>query len=357
MSKKLLEQPNSEEVDLGQLFRLIGNGFNRFFRFIGKILFGLFLAFVWLVFFLKKHIIKIAIAAILGFCVGYLKEKVGTPIYQSSVVVKQNYDTGKNLYALIDYFNKLIKDRDTLAVRNELNVSGKLASSLVMIEIKPTVLETQLIKNYDNYIKELDSVLASTIDYKTYSKSVNSWEFREHQLIINSKEKVNLNPVFEEIVDKINNSEYFKRENEKDINQLNNRENALKEVLIKSDSLINIYKRVLEMPLDQASGSQTSITIEGSDQIDKTKEFELYKSELEIRRELVQIERDREDKEQILEIISNKQENSVIDAKIHLLDMAFNKKLFYMMAFTFLTIAILLFLNFIKFLEKFKDKI
>ena len=357
MSKKLPEQPNSEEVDLGQLFRLIGNGFNRFFRFIGKILYGLFLAFVWIVFFLKKHFIKIAIAAILGLGIGYLKEKVGSPIYQSSVVVKQNYDTGKNLYALIDYFNQLIKDRDTIAVRNELKVSSKLASSLGKIVIKPTVSETEQIKNYDNYIKELDSVLASTIDYDTYYRSINPWEFREQQLIINSKEKANLNPVFEAIIEKINNSEYFKRENEKDINQLNNKENALKEVLIKSDSLINIYKRVLEMPLDQASGSQTSITIEGSDQIDKTKEFELYKSELEIRRELVQIERDREDKKQILEIMSNKQENSVIDTKIRLLDMAINQKLFYMMAFTFLTIAILMFLNFIKFLERFKDKI
>ena len=102
MSKDLPKQPTSEEVDLGQLFKLIGNAFNRFFRFIGSILNGLFLAFVWIVFFIKRHILKIMIATILGFGFGYAKEKISDPIYQSSAIVKQNYDTGKNLYNLIN---------------------------------------------------------------------------------------------------------------------------------------------------------------------------------------------------------------------------------------------------------------
>jgi len=54
------EQP-SEEVDLGQLFKLIGRAFDRLFRSFGKILYKLFLAFVWLVFFIKRHLIKIVL--------------------------------------------------------------------------------------------------------------------------------------------------------------------------------------------------------------------------------------------------------------------------------------------------------
>ncbi len=357
MSKNLPEQPNSEEVDLGQLFKLIGNAFSRFFRFIGSILNGLFLAFVWLVFFIKRHVIKIAIAAILGYGFGYLKEKITDPIYQSSVIVRQNYNTGRNLYELIDYYNQLIKDKDTIALEKEFNVSSKLVISIKNISIKPTLSETQLVKNYDNYLKALDSTLASTIDYKTYYESINLWEFEQQQIIINAKEKINLNPLFNGIVEKINTSEYFKRENKKDINELNNREAALKQVLVKSDSLLNIYKRVLEKPLNDKTGSQTSITIEGSDQIDKTKEYELYKSEIEIRRELVTLEREREDKEQILEIISNMQEIAVIDNKIAFLNIYINQKLFYMMAFALVTSIILLSLTFIKFLERFRDKI
>lgn len=357
MSKELQEQPNSEEVDLGQLFRLVGNAFNRFFRFIGSILNGLFLAFVWVVFFLKKHSIKIVIAAILGFGLGYLKEKISKPIYQSSVIVKQNYDTGKNLYGLIDYYNQLIEDEDTLTLKSELGVSTQLAASIMSIDIKPTITEARLIKNYDNYIKDLDSTVAATIDYDTYYKNIDLWDFSEQQIFIKSDERTNLNPVFDQIVENINNSTYFKRENEKDINQLNNREAALIKILQKSDTLQDIYKRVLEMPLDQASGSQTSITIEGSDQIDKTKEFELYKSVIEIRRELVQIERDREDKEHILEIISNKQDIAVINNDINVFNRSIDQKWFYMAAFAIIVFVMLLFLHFIKFLERFKDKI
>ena len=297
------------------------------------------------------------IATILGFGFGYAKEKISDPIYQSWVTVKQNYNTGKNLYNLIDYYNRLIKDQDTLALKSALKVPTQLAASIKSIDIAPSMTETQIIKNYDNYIKGLDSALAATINYGTYYESLNVYEFEEQQIIINAEERINLNPVFEKIVENINNSDYFKRENEKDIKQLNNRESALKQVLVKSDSLQNMYKRVLERSLDNTSAAQTSITIEGSDQIDKTKEFELYKSEIEIRRELVRIEREREDKEQILEIISNKQETAIVKDKIKIFNMSIGQKLFYSMAFALVAFVMLLFLNFIKFLERYREKI
>ena len=70
MSNKLPESQPSEEVDLGQLFKLIGRAFDRLFGFIGSILNKLFLAFVWMVFFVKRHFIKIALAGIIGFAYG-----------------------------------------------------------------------------------------------------------------------------------------------------------------------------------------------------------------------------------------------------------------------------------------------
>ncbi len=358
MSKDLPQQPNSEEVDLGQLFKLIGNAFNRFFRFIGKIFYGLFLAFVWCVFFFRKHAIIIIIAAIVGFVIGYLKEKVSEPLYRSSVIVKQNYETGKNLYQLIDYYNELIDENDTLTLKNTLNITDQLASSIKSIKIKPTISETQMIKNYDIYLKGLDSTLASTIDYDTYIENINLYEFKEQRLIVNIDKKININPIFESIVENINNTEYFKRENEKDINQLSNREAAIKQILIKADSLQSMYKRVLEMQADQsAAGAQTSVTIEGSDQIDKTKEFELYKSENELRRELVQIAREKEDKERILEIVSNKQDIAIVNDRVEIFNFQLSQKIFFGAAFAFLVVIVLVSLEFLKYLERFRDKI
>ena len=98
MSKEITPQSNnSEEVDLGQLFKLIGNAFSRFFNFIGNILNSLFLAFVWMVFFAKKHLVKIAIAGILGIAFGLFLEKTSEPVYKSYCIVKQNISTGEVL--------------------------------------------------------------------------------------------------------------------------------------------------------------------------------------------------------------------------------------------------------------------
>ena len=56
MSKAKNSNP-SEEVDLGQLFKMIGNAFTRLYKFIGSIFHNLLLAVIWLVLFVKKRII------------------------------------------------------------------------------------------------------------------------------------------------------------------------------------------------------------------------------------------------------------------------------------------------------------
>jgi hypothetical protein len=62
MTNKSKQQ--DEEVDLGQLFVMIGNAFNRFFQFIASIFKNLFFGFVWVVFFVKKHTVVFSIAAV-----------------------------------------------------------------------------------------------------------------------------------------------------------------------------------------------------------------------------------------------------------------------------------------------------
>ena len=91
MSENIQPQ-SSEEVDLGQLFKLIGNAFDRFFNFIYTIFKSIFLAFVWLVFFVKKRLIILALAGILGFVYGMLNSKSAAPKYESSVTVVQNIE-------------------------------------------------------------------------------------------------------------------------------------------------------------------------------------------------------------------------------------------------------------------------
>ena len=52
------KQNNEEEVDLGSLFIIIGNGFKKLFNFIGGVFKGLFHFFILILLFIKENLIK-----------------------------------------------------------------------------------------------------------------------------------------------------------------------------------------------------------------------------------------------------------------------------------------------------------
>ena len=55
-----------EEVDLGSLFTVIGNGFRNFFNFIASIFKGIFHKLILILIFFKLHFVKFTIAVLLG---------------------------------------------------------------------------------------------------------------------------------------------------------------------------------------------------------------------------------------------------------------------------------------------------
>lgn len=355
MSKELPQPQQSEEVDLGQLFKLIGKAFDRFFNFIGSIFNRLFLAFVWLVFFIKKHIIKLIIAGIIGIALGFLLEKVSEPVYKSYVTIKQNYPIGESLYNSISYYSDLVKQKDIKTLKKALKIEESEAESILGFDIEPVITENQKLQNFNAYIKTLDSTLASTVKYETYIENTVNYVYPYQQIEIKAKARNNFKKVFDKIIESIDTNEFYKREQEKDLTELQDQEKSLIQALNQSDSLQTTYKRVLEKVLDTEKSAQTSITIEGSTQIDKTKEFDLYKSDLELREKLVENRRKQADKQFVIEVISSKQESGLIDNKIKVLGKSFNAKIFYGLAITLLTFIVLLGLNFIKFLEKYKN--
>ena len=313
MSKDLPQPQQSEEVDLGQLFKMIGNAFDRFFRFIGGILNSIFLAFVWFVFFIKKHILKFAIAGIIGIAIGFLLERTSEPVYKSYATIKQNYSTGENLYNSINYYNSLIGQKDISTLQKTLNIEEEEAESILGFDINPVINDNQRLQYFDAYLKTLDTAVASKVTYKDYTDNLEDFDYEYQQIAIQSTVRSNFKIVFDNIIESIDKNEFFEREQKKDITELKNEESILLEALSQSDSLQSTYKRVLEKVLDNNSASQTSITIEGSTQVDKTKELDLFKSDLELRKQLVINRRNQADKEFIIDVISSKQVSGVLD--------------------------------------------
>jgi hypothetical protein len=121
---------NEEEVDLGSLFVIIGKGFSNFFNFIGSIFKRIFHFTIILLLFLKQHIIPVGIAAILGFIVGFFLEIKIPKRYSSDLLLQTNYKSSRQLYDNISFYNNLVKQKDTLGLRETFELDTETAISL-----------------------------------------------------------------------------------------------------------------------------------------------------------------------------------------------------------------------------------
>ncbi len=357
MSTNLPEQQPSEEMDIGQLFKIIGNAFERLFKFIGSIFNMLFLAFVWLVFFTKKHIIKLIVAGLIGVVIGVVKQKTEAPVYKSTIVIKQNYSTGQHLSNTIDHYNSLLAERDSISVSEMLNITPKEANKLKNFELKSILSENQKLELFNAYSKSLDSTIAQTISFEDFTANSNEFEHVLQKITLLSNGKNNFKKIFNQIIDNVASNEFFKREQEKDLSEFERREEIINESLRKSDSLKIIYQRVLEKSPERIGGGTTNITFEEANNKNATKEYELYLNDIELRRELVEISRKKENASKIIEAVSIQDDKGTKSNTAQVFGFETSAIIAYSFKLALLTYLILFFLEFLRFLERYKDKV
>ena len=356
MSKNLQDNLQNEEVDLGQLFKLIGNAFEKLFNFIGSILNKLFLAFVWCVFFIKKHFVILAIATTIGFLYGFYKLKYSKPVYSTNAVIKQNYNTGESLYNLLNYYNDLILDKDTLSLATSLNLEPSEASNLVSFTLESVLNENSKLKVFNKFKKEVDSTIASEVDFETFLANSSDYDYEHQRLTVRSTSKSLPRKILPKVIENIQTIEFFKSEQEKDLAELSLREQVILESLKESDSLQKVYEAVLKKD-DIDPSAQTSVLINNAEEQSSTREYELFKNDIELRRELVAISRAKEDKKKIVEVISSQQDEGIVDSSVEVLDYKLNYKYYYALIAFVITFFFLSLISFLKFLEKYKEKV
>ncbi|OMP32218.1 hypothetical protein [Mangrovimonas sp. DI 80] len=356
MNKNLPETNTSEEVDLGQLFTLIGSLFTKLFNFIGSIFTKLFYLFVALVFFIKKNILILIGAGVIGLGFGIFKEKTKTPVYSSNAVIKQNYDTGESLFNLLNYYNDLIMDKDFQSLSEALNITIEEARNMVFFKMESVLNNNQKLKVYDEFKKEIDSTLADYIDFERFLDNSYDYDFEYQRLTVSSTQKNLLKKVLPEIIKNIESIEFFKNEQKKDLDELKYQEEVIMESLRESDSLQKVYHKVLEK-LNENPNSQTSILIDNTGDKNSTKEYELFSDDIKLRRELVRIKREKDEINKIVEVISSQQDEGILTNSKELFKYNLGYKSFYSVLLLMLTFLVLIGLRFLKYLDQFKEKI
>jgi len=94
-------QHNSDEIDLGQLFQLIGKGFNK-----------IFISFLRVFMYFKKNIFILLGLMILGAGIGYGLSQISTKKLKTEVIVKPTMGSKNYLYDIVAEIQANIKSKN-----------------------------------------------------------------------------------------------------------------------------------------------------------------------------------------------------------------------------------------------------
>ena len=300
------EQPvntPSDEIDLGQLFQLIGRGFQKLFNFIASIFKGIFHVTILFLLFLQKNGIILGIAVVVGAVGGYILDSIKPEKYISKMVVEPNFNSVQQLYNNIDFYNDLAEAKDSIALADALDIEQSEAASIKEIFVDSYSDENQKIKLFDEFVRQLDTSTVKTIDFESYLKNFNSMDARFHQISLISTNNLVAKKVQPTIVESISTNEYFKLQ--KGINDINLelQDSIINQQLVEVDALQDLYKTVLEKEAEKPmQGTNINLAENGESQ---NKELALVKEREILKKQLVQLNREKANKASILNVISD----------------------------------------------------
>lgn len=292
MSKENLPtQPSTEEVDLGQLFKLIGNSFQKLFDFIGSIFKAIFSVFIYTVKAVIENYKIILISMIIAGAIGYGLEKTKRDVYESQMLVKPYFDSKYQLVTNINYYNALIGEKDYKQIRQIFSITEEEAEEIIKFEINPgPETENDRIKEFENFVKGIDSLRAEELSYDDFIENRSIYDGTLFQINVRSYKKDIFRSLEEGLNSTFTNTYSIKKMEKRDsliaIDKI-----RIQKSLEQVDSLKTVYIKVMQ---EETKSSGGAITLkDGMSLVQervKTKEFELLNKELDLRLALTKLE-------------------------------------------------------------------
>ena len=335
-----------EEVDLGSLFTVIGNGFRNFFNFIASIFKGIFHKLILILIFFKLHFVKFTIAVLLGGIIGFFLEKNKEIKFSSNLIVKPNFESTQLLYENINYYNDLVKQQNTKHLASIFKIDSSRAASLRKFEITPLTNSNDIINAYDKFILDVDTLTVKSYDFQNFEASFTDYDYLVHNIEV----KATVSDIFKElentIINSIEKNTFFTKIKNLTKENLNTKDSILKANFIEVDSLRNVYMRAI---IEGAKNNSNGTNIDLGGKSNATKENDLFEIDRKIIYDLSQTYQDIATKSDVINIISNfKSVGSEIKG--------ITKNLIFIMAALafLLTLFFILLLDLNKYLENYK---
>ena len=291
-----------EEVDLGSLFTVIGNGFRNFFNFIASIFKGIFHKLILILIFFKLHFVKFTIAVLLGGIIGFFLEKNKEIKFSSNLIVKPNFESTQLLYENINYYNDLVKQQNTKHLASIFKIDSSRAASLRKFEITPLTNSNDIINAYDKFILDVDTLTVKSYDFDNFKASFTDYDYLVHNIEV----KATVSDIFKElentIINSIEKNTFFTKIKNLTKENLNTKDSILKANFIEVDSLRNVYMRAI---IEGAKNNSNGTNIDLGSKSNATKENDLFEIDRKIIYDLSQTYQDIATKSDVINIISN----------------------------------------------------
>lgn len=307
-------QLQEEEVDLGNLFKVIGKGIKNFFNFIGDLLKSIFHYFILILVFLKNHALKLGLALFIGFIIGFILHKLEPKSYVSNMIVETNYGSGVQLYKQINYLNNLVNKKDSVSLANALGINTNEAAKISGLKVSVFNPERSLYSAYDEYLKNTDTIFTRNFKFEDFKKRVDKHDLRFHQIKVSSE----LNNIFTKLTPEITQlveNDYYKSKRDIKLNEINQKLAVLNKNLMQIDTLRKTYKEVSLKEAGKLSGAST-IEISKSVTENNINDIKLFETSNEILNNINETNIDKIRKNKIINIISDFDKIGVPDKNI-----------------------------------------
>ena len=296
------QKNNEEEVDLGSLFVIIGKGFSIFFNFIGNIFKGIFHYFISILIFLKENFVLIGSGALVGLVAGFILELNSTDTFESSMLVAPNFKSAQQLYNNVNYYNDLVKQKDTARIQKTFNLDKETAASLKKFSIKPIVNENDIINAYNDFVLEVDTATVSSYTFNTFKATFTGLDYKVHEIHVISEKNNVFNKLSDAILSSVVENKYFNRVKKLSNENLDRIDVMYRENLLQIDSLRRVYMQVM---LAESKKESTGTNIDLGSEKKTTKELQLFDTNRRINNDIQKITVDKSQNYEVINLLSN----------------------------------------------------
>ncbi|MGY8916135.1 MAG: hypothetical protein ACKVJF_13770, partial [Flavobacteriales bacterium] len=252
--------------------------------------------------FIQKHILKFAIAGVVGLAIGVYLDMTKEPKYISTMVVEPNFNSVQQLYNNVNFYNELAKSQDSSALAEALDISRSEAGHIKMFSVESYSDENQKVQLFDKFVRSLDTTTQKAIDMEKYLLNFNSLDARFHTISVTASNNSIAKKIQPSIINSISRNDYFNLQ--KDISDINIKlqDSIYKKQIIEIDSLQLLYKKVMIKEADNPmQGTNISLGESGGKE---NKELALINKMEDLKTSLVKLNEDKANKSSILNVIS-----------------------------------------------------